>query len=91
MFCIATVFAGLYSSYVLSYRFAAVDNTPPAFQARSISWVMAGGLLAAGGRDKLKLLVFPTVAVVVIALLWLAGLGSILQGTQPVFFITGVL
>ena len=47
LFCLGTFVAGFYSSYVLSYRFAAADTASPAFRARAISWVMAGGI--AGG------------------------------------------
>lgn len=47
LFCLATAVAGFYGSFVASYRFAAADSASPAFRARAISWVMAGGL--AGG------------------------------------------
>lgn len=45
-FCLGTVMAGFYASYVQSYRFAATDSASPEFRARAISWVMAGGLAA---------------------------------------------
>jgi MFS family permease len=47
LFCLGTFMAGLYASYVQSYRFAAADSASAVFKARAISWVMAGGL--AGG------------------------------------------
>ncbi len=47
VFCVGTALAGLYSSYVTSYRFAAADDAAPAERARAISWVMTGGI--AGG------------------------------------------
>jgi MFS family permease len=47
LFCLGTLVAGLYSSYVQSYRFAAADEASPADRARAISWVMTGGI--AGG------------------------------------------
>ena len=47
IFCIGTCLAGFYSSYVNSYRFAAIDDVEPAQRARAISWVMTGGI--AGG------------------------------------------
>jgi len=47
LFCLGTICAGLYGSYVQSYRFAAADGVAPAFRARAISWVMVGGLFAA--------------------------------------------
>ncbi|HEX8164334.1 MAG TPA: MFS transporter [Beijerinckiaceae bacterium] len=45
-FCLGTLTAGFYISYVQSYRFAAADSASPAFKPRAISWVMAGGLAA---------------------------------------------
>jgi len=46
MFCIGTTICGFYASYVQSYRFAAADSATPAFKARAISYVLAGGLAA---------------------------------------------
>jgi MFS family permease len=46
LFCLGTLTAGFYTSYVQSYRFAATDSASPEFRARAISWVMAGGLAA---------------------------------------------
>ena len=47
LFCLGTLCAGLYGSYVQSYRFAAADGVAAEFRARAISWVMVGGLFAA--------------------------------------------
>jgi len=47
VFCMGTILAGLYASYVQSYRFAAADGADAAFRPKAISWVMAGGLVAA--------------------------------------------
>lgn len=47
VFCVGTILAGLYASYVQSYRFAAADSADDKFRPRAISWVMAGGLVAA--------------------------------------------
>lgn len=47
LFCFGTFGAGLYASYVQSYRFAGTDGVPREGQARAISWIMVGGLLAA--------------------------------------------
>ena len=47
VFCAGTCLAGLYSSYVNSYRFAAADHVPAHLRGRAISWVMSGGI--AGG------------------------------------------
>ncbi len=46
-FCLGTFLAGLYASYVQSYRFAAADGRDGADRARAISWVMVGGPIAA--------------------------------------------
>lgn len=46
VFCVGTLLAGFYASFVQSYRFAAADSASGAFKARAISWVMAGGLAA---------------------------------------------
>ncbi|WP_368929019.1 MFS transporter [Alcaligenes faecalis] len=47
MFCVGILLAGLYASYVQSYRFAAADDASDTFRPKAISWVMAGGLLGA--------------------------------------------
>lgn len=47
VFCLGTVLAGFYASFVQSYRFAAADLASTAFRPRAISWVMAGGIAAA--------------------------------------------
>lgn len=41
------LFTGIYMSAQGFLRFAATDTAPPEFEARAISWVMAGGLAAA--------------------------------------------
>lgn len=46
LFCVATLFGGLYASVVQSFRFAAADGASPAFRPRALSWVMAGGVFA---------------------------------------------
>ena len=47
MFCLGTLIAGFYASYVQSYRFAVADGVPDQLKPRLISWVMVGGLFAA--------------------------------------------
>ncbi|MCD8505212.1 MAG: MFS transporter [Burkholderiaceae bacterium] len=47
IFCLGTMIAGFYSSYVQSYRFAVADGAPEDIKPRLISWVMIGGLFAA--------------------------------------------
>jgi len=47
-FCIGTALAGFYAACVQSYRFAAIDIVGvPELQAKAISLVMVGGLIAA--------------------------------------------
>lgn len=47
IFCLGTILAGFYSSYVQNYRFAAADSVAPEWRPKAISWVMLGGLVAA--------------------------------------------
>ena len=48
VFCLGAALAGFYAACVQSYRFAATDSlTDPSQQARAISLVMIGGLMAA--------------------------------------------
>lgn len=47
IFCLGTLIAGFYASYVQSYRFAVADGVSDELKPRLISWVMVGGLFAA--------------------------------------------
>ena len=47
LFLIGGVLTGIYMSAQGFYRFAATDMATPEFMPKAISWVMAGGLLAA--------------------------------------------
>ena len=46
LYCLASLLAGFYGAVVQSFRFAAADAASPAFRARALSWVMAGGLFS---------------------------------------------
>lgn len=46
LFCLATLFGGLYGAVVQSFRFAAADGATPAFRPRALSWVMVGGVFS---------------------------------------------
>ena len=46
LFCCATFVGGMYGAVAQSYRFAAADGASPAFRARAVSWVMAGGIFS---------------------------------------------
>lgn len=45
LFCIATGIVGVYNAVGLQYRFAAAEISPPAFRAKAIALVLAGGLV----------------------------------------------
>ncbi len=47
LFMAGSLLTGIYMSAQGFYRFAAADTAPEDFQARAISWVMAGGLASA--------------------------------------------
>ena len=47
LFCAGTFFGGAYQASSMYYRFAATDTASDAFKAKAISWVLAGGIVAA--------------------------------------------
>lgn len=47
LFCLGLLIAGASSAFVQQYRFAAADTASEGFRPKAISWVMAGGVLAA--------------------------------------------
>lgn len=47
LFGLALLVIGLGGAFVQQFRFAAADNAPPAYKARAISFVMAGGIITA--------------------------------------------
>jgi predicted MFS family arabinose efflux permease len=47
VFAVGAGLSGSFLAFGMHYRFAAADTVPPARQSRVISWVMAGGVLAA--------------------------------------------
>ncbi|MFQ5625366.1 MAG: MFS transporter [Methyloligellaceae bacterium] len=47
LFCFAMCLAGCYQAFAQYYRFAAADTASEAFRPKAISWVLAGGLVAA--------------------------------------------
>jgi len=46
VFCIGSLFSGLYAAGHQAYRFAAADTASEAFKPKAISWVLAGGVFA---------------------------------------------
>ncbi|MEO3387630.1 MFS transporter [Mesorhizobium sp. CAU 1741] len=47
LFALGLLAIGLGGAFVQQFRFAAADNAPPAFKARAISFVLAGGIVTA--------------------------------------------
>ncbi|MEI9417171.1 MFS transporter [Mesorhizobium sp. Cs1321R2N1] len=47
LFVFALLVIGVGGAFVQQFRFAAADNAPPAFKARAISFVLAGGIITA--------------------------------------------
>ena len=47
MFVAANMLVGCYQAFAQYYRFAAADAASPEFKSRAISWVIAGGIIAA--------------------------------------------
>jgi MFS family permease len=45
LFCLGTTVFGVYNGFAQYYRFAAADVATPAFKAKAISYVLAGGLV----------------------------------------------
>jgi hypothetical protein len=47
IFCFGTIFIGAFNGFGQYYRFAAAETAPEEFHSRAISYVLAGGLIAA--------------------------------------------
>ncbi len=47
LFCLATSLLGVFNGFAGFYRFAAADAAQVSFRAQAISWVVAGGVIAA--------------------------------------------
>jgi MFS family permease len=47
LFTLGLLIIGLGGAFVQQFRFAAADNAPPAFKAKAISFVLAGGVITA--------------------------------------------
>ncbi len=45
LFCVSTAIIGVYTAFALQYRFAAAEIAAPAFKAKAISLVLAGGIV----------------------------------------------
>ena len=47
IFCFGTMFIGVFNGFGQYYRFAAAETAPEEYRSRAISYVLAGGLIAA--------------------------------------------
>ncbi|MCW8828606.1 MAG: MFS transporter [Gammaproteobacteria bacterium] len=47
LFCLGTALVGVFNGFGIYFRFAAVDAAPPHYKEKAISYVMAGGVVAA--------------------------------------------
>ena len=47
LLCLGTFLMGLAHAFVQQFRFAAADTASPGFRPKAISWVLAGGIVAA--------------------------------------------
>lgn len=47
LFCLGAALTGIHNGFALFYRFAAVDGAGEAWRAKAISYVLAGGVIAA--------------------------------------------
>ncbi len=47
LFCAGTFLIGFYNAFCQYYRFAVADAAPESYRAKSVSWVLAGGVIAA--------------------------------------------
>ncbi len=47
LFCLGTALVGVFNGFGIYLRFAAVDAAPPHYKEKAISYVMAGGVVAA--------------------------------------------
>jgi len=76
--CVGSAVLGIYGAFGQYYRFAAADISPPEFRSRSISWVLAAGVLGAVlGPEGMKLAKDATGVPFVGAYLALVGLGGL--------------
>src|SRR3546814_20444605 len=51
--CLGNMLVGAYQGFAQFYRFAAADAASPEFKSRAISYVLAGGIVAAIGGPQL--------------------------------------
>ena len=94
IFCIGAILSGIAGGFGQQYRFAATDHGTPEFRAKAISWVLAGGMVAAvlGAQTVIRTsdLLLPTqfagayLSVSVLLLLSIAALAFLKSGNSNV-------
>jgi predicted MFS family arabinose efflux permease len=82
LFAFGLMVVGFGGAFVQQFRFAAADNAPPAFKARAISFVLAGGVFTAMLGPQVVIFTKDLLAPVMFAgafasLVVLAGIGAI--------------
>ncbi len=88
MFVAGLLVLGLGGAFVQQFRFAAADNAPPAFKARAISFVLAGGVVTAIVGPQIVIFTREAFAPVMFAgsfaaILGLAAIGATLLAFLP--------
>lgn len=88
LFAVGLLVIGLGGAFVQQFRFAAADNAPPAFKARAISFVLAGGVLTAILGPQIVIFTRELLAPVMFAgsfasILGLAALGAAILAFLP--------
>lgn len=88
LFVTGLLVLGIGGAFVQQFRFAAADNAPPAFKARAISFVLAGGIVTAILGPQIVILTREMLAPVPFAgaflsILGLAAAGAILLAFLP--------
>ncbi|MDA7948297.1 MAG: MFS transporter [Hyphomicrobiaceae bacterium] len=73
LFCFAIFLSGAYQAFAQYYRFAAADTASEAFRPRAISWVLAGGLIAAVAGPQLVIYTKDALAPVTFAGVYVAS------------------
>jgi MFS family permease len=84
LFCLALLFSGSYQAFAQYYRFAAADTASAAFRPKAISWVLAGGLIAAVAGPQLVIYTRDVLAPVMYA-------GSFMASACASFVALGIL
>lgn len=76
LFCVATSCNGVYQAFAQYYRFAAADTASAEFRPKAISWVLAGGLVAAVAGPQLVIATKDMLAPVLFAGSFIAVAGA---------------